>query len=352
MKRMAYIDNFKGLLMVLVVLGHAIVPLKGADPTFISTALYRWLWIFHMPGFIFAAGLFAGHYYSPEKGFRADRVLNFFLLFVLFRLSMLLIINPIIGIPPSSEIFMGFFDMTSIEWFMLAMTGFVLLVPVLARLTPVQAITASVLLSLISGYLIDQVGFFSIARIINFLPFFAAGYYLTSERLTQAKEWIEAHDTKIFKTAATAFLVIIFAVCFFAPDSLTPFIHALSEGFQNYSQIAEVGSVPEWLALIGRLATIIIAALMCASVLVLMPTRHLPIFTIVGERSLQVYMLHAYAIYLISYLGLNDFMLSITPLWVLSAYVFGIFLSWLLAAPAAPAKFFGFLSKKCRGVIS
>src|SRR5699024_12235808 len=57
MKRNAYFDNAKLLLIFLVVFGHATQPFISESNS-IST-LYTWIYTFHMPAFIFLAGFFA-----------------------------------------------------------------------------------------------------------------------------------------------------------------------------------------------------------------------------------------------------------------------------------------------------
>lgn len=52
-RRVAYIDNLKGLLIILVVLGHSI---QSIDPQFDSNTLFRYIYAFHMPAFMFVSG--------------------------------------------------------------------------------------------------------------------------------------------------------------------------------------------------------------------------------------------------------------------------------------------------------
>jgi len=56
-KREAYFDNAKVLLIFLVVFGHVIQPF--IDSSRELNALYMWIYTFHMPAFIFLAGFFA-----------------------------------------------------------------------------------------------------------------------------------------------------------------------------------------------------------------------------------------------------------------------------------------------------
>ena len=53
--RLHYIDNLKGVLILLVVLGHCI---QCTDLDFDHNAVFRYIYSFHMPFFIYLAGLF------------------------------------------------------------------------------------------------------------------------------------------------------------------------------------------------------------------------------------------------------------------------------------------------------
>ena len=55
-QRDAYFDNVKGILILLVVIGHLIEPFY-LKSKFVES-LYTFIYTFHMPAFIFLSGLF------------------------------------------------------------------------------------------------------------------------------------------------------------------------------------------------------------------------------------------------------------------------------------------------------
>lgn len=61
--RLFYLDNLKGLLIILVVLGHAI---QGSQPDYQHDVLFRVIYSFHMPLFFLISGFltYKGHYDS------------------------------------------------------------------------------------------------------------------------------------------------------------------------------------------------------------------------------------------------------------------------------------------------
>lgn len=55
--RIALFDNIKGLLIVLVVVGHVAHPVHNDNPAI--SCLFDVIYLFHMPLFVFVSGLFA-----------------------------------------------------------------------------------------------------------------------------------------------------------------------------------------------------------------------------------------------------------------------------------------------------
>ncbi|WP_054754042.1 acyltransferase family protein [Piscibacillus salipiscarius] len=64
MRREAYFDNARLLFIFFVVFGHLIQPMKGNFET--ADALYQWIYIFHIPAFVFISGFFASGAGSKE----------------------------------------------------------------------------------------------------------------------------------------------------------------------------------------------------------------------------------------------------------------------------------------------
>ena len=63
-ERDTYFDNLKFILILLVVVGHLIEPFNDEAA---MGAIYRFIYSFHMPLFIFAAGYFAKRVQSPNN---------------------------------------------------------------------------------------------------------------------------------------------------------------------------------------------------------------------------------------------------------------------------------------------
>lgn len=66
-QRLLYIDNLKGILIILVVLGHCI---QATDADFDHNIIFRYIYSFHMPMFMFVSGFVS---YKPQMEWRTVR---------------------------------------------------------------------------------------------------------------------------------------------------------------------------------------------------------------------------------------------------------------------------------------
>lgn len=167
-------DNYKALLIVLVVIGHFIEP--GYDN---NAFLYTLKWLivsFHMPAFIFISGYFS------------KRVLSFTALFkklaipyIVYELIYYLLYVLIIHKPTGLYLMYPKFSL----WYIQALFLWRLLTPLVKKLPHYM------FLSILAGLLIGCLGlpgnFLSIPRTLVFFPFFLAGTNFNRETLTRLR---------------------------------------------------------------------------------------------------------------------------------------------------------------------
>jgi fucose 4-O-acetylase-like acetyltransferase len=166
--RVAYFDNLKGFLIVLVVIGHAIEPL--IDKSFGLKSVYVFIYAFHMPLFIFVAGYFS-NLEKPLNGWLVKLVTLLIISELLYRALFLLLFQKPFWSNP--------FTPTWIVWFLASLISWRLLLwifkPSVSALK--YWIAASVLLGLFGG-IIKDIGYpMSLSRTMVFAPFFLSGYY-------------------------------------------------------------------------------------------------------------------------------------------------------------------------------
>lgn len=154
-------DNYKVLLIVLVVIGHFIEPCYDQNPF-----LYELKWgivAFHMPAFIFISGYFSKKNPSVRK-LLGSLIIPYFVYEVIYYLVYTLLLDK------DTELYFTRPKFTL--WYLLALFVWRLAAPA------VKKIPYYFPLSLAAGLLVGLVGignFLSIPRILFFFPFFLAG---------------------------------------------------------------------------------------------------------------------------------------------------------------------------------
>ena len=132
-------------------------------------------------------------------------------------------------------------------------------------------------------------------RVISFAPFFYAGYFLGTEKLEKSFD-----DRKLFSLFSTLNLLItaasVIAVGFFMFDYLWQYRYVVYGAW--YSKVSQLeingrlymGSLSTgWIV---RLTWYIMAGNMTFTFLRFMPKFYIPLITRIGQRTLQIYILH------------------------------------------------------------
>lgn len=266
--RVALFDNIKGILIILVVMGHFMNPVQNDNPS--QSALFDIIYLFHMPLFVFISGLFAKNAYRDGR-LNVNRIISFIVLGFAFQAALLAINGTLLERP------FDLFRFTSAPWYLIAMAWWYALTPLLARLPVAAGVGASLALALIVGeWDAASRGFLALSRAMSFLPYFAVGYYCpikTVERLAERRSlWI-----------AVVAMVAVATVRVVAPHSLDWFF-PMVYGDNSYEQGFGQG-------VLAKLVTILIAVVFSLAVLRLAPRTHSAL-SVLGTRTLSVYVLH------------------------------------------------------------
>jgi fucose 4-O-acetylase-like acetyltransferase len=175
--RIPHLDNAKLALIALVVLGHMLEPLLGRSAT--ADATYRALYLFHMPAFVFLAGITS----RP----RIDRhgVLGLLLPLLVFQVLYAVPLSLLTGHAVTRPL-----QPYWVLWFLLSLLCWRLALPLLCRAR--HPLALSVALALAFGYLpIDRA--LCLSRTFVFLPFFVAGHLYGAsflEKLAGSPHWL------------------------------------------------------------------------------------------------------------------------------------------------------------------
>ena len=161
-RRDARFDNLKGILIFLVVFGHLLELVGGPAAAW----LYRLIYSFHMPAFVFCSGWFAR--FDAARFFR--RLLYPYLVYqTLYLLFDRLVLH---GDAP-----LQYTTPYWLLWYLFSMMLWTLLLPLIdGAKSPKAALLACLAAALASGFDLSIGYSMSLSRTLVLLPFFAAGH--------------------------------------------------------------------------------------------------------------------------------------------------------------------------------
>ncbi|MCD8051396.1 MAG: acyltransferase family protein [Clostridiales bacterium] len=274
--RIAKWDNLKAVLIFLVVFAHLFRPAYREYP--ILKTVFFYIYLFHMPAFVFVSGLFSK---NAVKKRNYDRVFSFLLVYLVTKFM-----NWFVKLPLAEDLvnempYTSLFQERGVAWYGLAMCVFLLATMFLERYRASSLVVLFLALGCLAGYCKDVGAVGSMSRILVFYPFFLAGYALKPEQILHVTEhWY----TRLLSVAV---LVAAFWLCLQYQEELTPYIEFL-KGKSNFSAL-------EALAPYGglfRLAFYGVAFLLTFCLIAVIPSFHIPVVSTVGQRTLSVYMFH------------------------------------------------------------
>lgn len=263
------LDIAKGLLIVLVVLGHLLEGTNVWSATTVRLPLTI-IYAFHMPAFAFLTGITG----TPKNLVR--RVGPLVVLLVLFQV---LYFGATRVLKPGAE-----FEWDApfwMLWFLLAMIWWLLLTPVIDRFPRTSIVVSTALAVAVTAA--PWIGYsLSLGRAIVFLPFYAAGYVYGKQILN----WCTTAGGVLKGTTvagATSTLVVLY------------FAH-LKHGWFYGSLSAESLEANPAEGLIIRSGLLLVASLGIMAFLMLVPRRDSPGLTMVGRHTLPVFLLHGFIV--------------------------------------------------------
>lgn len=265
-QRIALFDNIKGVLIILVVLGHMMHPIHNDNP--VLSAAFDIIYLFHMPLFVFVSGLFAKSTYRNGR-LNVNRIISFMVLGLAFQMALLafngdpITLGSIICFP-------------SAPWYLIAMGWWSALTPALSALGAKAGIAASTIACLAGGLIDLEGGLFAISRTIAFLPWFALGYYTSPNTVASLKR-----NRLLWAPVLVAFALV--AARAIDPNAFQWFFPMV------YGDTPYAGSFV--LGMIQKTAAMLSALIVSLAVIKLIPERRSWLSRL-GTRTLQVYILH------------------------------------------------------------
>lgn len=281
-RRVPFWDNARFACIVLVVFGHASQRLIYDSD--IALAAYLTLYAFHMPAFAIISGYFskAG---APTKAQMARVITDILVPYVIFELLWTLTKWLVEG-EASPDITKPSWTL----WFLLALGIFRLVLPYLALLR--WPLLWTVLISVGVGYLPNVDSTFSLSRTLGLLAFFTLGWWLRERDIVARFRLLEFRPWWL-RVAAVA---ILGAAGFAAWNWVELWRTVDLRHWLFYeASYADLGG-EQWWAGAGRFALMLVALLLSAAFLALVP-RRARWWTGFGQYTMYVYLLHSFVLY-------------------------------------------------------
>ena len=306
-------NTIRLLAILLVITEDFIFPFSDSSDMLESWSVF--ISSFSFPLIIFLTGLFYERYKEGEF-FRAYSFA--FLIITGFSLKLLSYgLCVLTGREASLDLFGG----SGCEWLLFGLALYMLLSFLFRKVHQSVPLILSLTAGLAIGFfpLSDE---FYLSKILVFLPFFFAGYWLSPEKVRTF-----AHRLNV-KFASLGFMIIYFVMCFRQREILSP-LRPLFIGRVPYEEVAIAGcSFYHRLLCYGISAVLIIAVVSC------IPNYKIPLLTKLGENASGAYFWHEAAILLLSYFGLFELIQTLSdPVWKLTLLCAAVVLGLLLSLP-------------------
>ena len=292
------IDNSKGLLIFLVVLGHSLEFIRKDYE--VARLLYVFIYEFHMPVFVFISGYLSK---NVEKG-RRNAVRNFLTPFLLFNIiwNLITLVGPFFlrgnftELPSKQEF--SFFTPGWALWYIFAMFLWKILLPDLLKFKNIF------ILSIIAGIFVKLSGEFgsymALSRTITFAPFFLAGYYSSEEKLKKFRKFTRFNILNKLPSIIIIIIGILIALIFVNYSNIADEFLWSDRSYSNFNI--------EILTGISLYIAVYIIGIAFVYVFINLIPDNQTLLTKIGKNTLSVYFLHTY--FIGSILGLTSLMSS------------------------------------------
>lgn len=235
--------------------------------------MYRIIYSFHMPAFLFLTGYFAR--FSPK------RILRRFILPYLVFQTIYLLYNSWLN--PGTAFSLQFTTPHWILWYIAAITVYYLLIPAFDfsnRMAKISALAVALCGSILVGY-DGTVGYYlSLSRIIVFFPFFLSGFYCGKSGILNFPDVRKGTKTALLLGSVALILLLEF---YFVtkPVPAAAFYGSFPYDRTNTSPLL-------------RLAAIFCGCLWILFLFIAVPNKHIPNISRMGRNTMRVFLLHGF----------------------------------------------------------
>ncbi len=270
-------DNAKAILIFLVVFGHFLTAFKCVETEY----LYKVIYLFHMPAFVFLTGMFSG--FNINKIVKRILIPYFVFqtLYVLFSFVLM----------PDRIYKLSYLYPHWLMWYMFSLLGWTITIPLLKTKNKRHKFVAIIIASLcvvVSGYIPGGISFLSASRMFSFYIFFVLGYYCKKYKDNLFQNMNNKY--KFFFVLITVIVLVVFAFYYKSVD------------MDVVRQVAPYASIQDVLI---KILTISAGLVLSILFFMMIPNRKIKILTNIGSHTLYIYLLHGFVVRYIEYLYAN-----------------------------------------------
>lgn len=274
-ERVAYLDNARYWVMLLVVIGHSLTELVVMDS---ARGVYTWIYSFHIPFFVLISGYTARRYVGDFRQIR--RIVSTLIIpYLLVESSLQLITRHYDGQPEQLMIL----SPQWLGWFIAALFIWRITTPLWRALK--YPITTSIIISLLVG-LIEVPNVLALPKVLGLLPFYVIGLHMNRERFDRLADYR-------IRIASVILLAGSFIWCQVYAEGLTT---SWLLWKQRYSEAPLLAG--PWEGMFQRAQLIAVGIILTFATLSLIPRKR-SITTILGGRTFYCYLLHGFVIILL-----------------------------------------------------
>ncbi len=279
-------DNIRFILIFSVVVGHLLEFCKVPG----HNEVYRLIYLFHMPAFLFVCGRFAGKKVMKH-------VFREFLLYVLFQTAYIFFANRFLGKVTAYQYTTPYW----ILWFSLALLFYHVLTPLYETERASRrfmALGITVVLALLAGY--DKtVGYYtSLSRFFVFQPFYLLGLY-GRDAEPVIERWLNRRRFRRIALMVTATAAAAMTVPLIFEKSIKS---SMLYGSYSYSRLS-YGIAVRGKLLLAALAWIAFFVIVCKPLL----NRSVLLVSTIGANTLPVFLFHGFFMRLLQKHHTEDF---------------------------------------------
>lgn len=267
-------DNIKGLLIVLVVLGHTFGHFQATvsqTSSIIRTIIYS----FHMPVFVFVSGYFSRNFVDYEK--LSEKCVK--------RILVPLIVFHLLKWLVSSRSLETLFEPSWTLWFLLCLFYWKLSIGSIIKLR--FPLIFSLMLALLVGFT-SMGDTLSASRAFTFLPFFLLGYKTTPSSIKRISQ------------SGKAIATLIIMACFSTIIIIEKIGISVVDHFYMNSSYAAFTELSIWGGVMLRVYSLIVGFVGIYCMIAIVPGREC-VFTKIGNNTMPIYIFHSFAISVLQY---------------------------------------------------